>query len=141
MEIGTNDLGSISPEIVASDIHDIVEYLHFSLGIKMVGVCLVIPRRVRELGLPDAGFNLLALKLNQYLSVLLDDTPFAFIWHHEELESLDRARWCSFESTWPIQGVPELSWCTFKGFASVVLEFFTGLWALNNLLCVFTVIM
>ena len=71
--------------------HDIVEYLHFSLGIKMVGVYLVIPRRVHESGLPDAGFNLLALKLNQYLSVLLDDTPFAFGWHHEELESLDRA--------------------------------------------------
>ena len=85
LEIGTNDLGSISPEIVGSDIHDIVEYLHFSLGIKMVFVCLVIPRRVRESGLPDAGFNLLALKLNQYLSVLLDDTPFAFVWHHEEL--------------------------------------------------------
>ena len=63
LEIGTNDLGSISPEIVGSDIHDIVEYLHFSLGIKMVGVCLVIPRRVHESGLPDAGFNLLALKL------------------------------------------------------------------------------
>ena len=91
LEIGTNDLGSISPEIVGSDIHDIVEYLHFSLGIQMMGVCLVIPRRVRESGLPDAGFNLLALKLNQYLFVLLDDTPFAFVWHHEELESLDRA--------------------------------------------------
>ena len=90
-DVGTNDLGSISLEIVGSDIHDIVEYLHFSLGIKMVGVCLVIPRRVRESGLPDAGFNLLALKLNQYLSVVLDDTPFAFVWHHEELELLDRA--------------------------------------------------
>jgi len=22
--------------------------------------------------------------------VLLDDTPFAIVWHHEELESLDR---------------------------------------------------
>ena len=90
LEIGTNDLGSISPEIVGSNIHDIVKCLHFSLGIKMVGVCLVIPRRVRESGLPDTGFNLLALKLNQYLSVLLDDTPFTFVWHHEELESLDR---------------------------------------------------
>ena len=91
LEIGTNDLGSISPEIVGSDIHDIVEYLHFFFGIKMVAVCLVIPRRVRHSDLPDAGFNLLALKLNQYLSVLLDDTPFAFVWHHEELELLDRA--------------------------------------------------
>ena len=91
LEIGTNDLGSISPEVVGSDIHDIAEYLHFSLGIKMVGVCLVIPRRFGKSGLPDAGFNLLALKLNQYISVLLDDTPFAFVWHHEELESLDCA--------------------------------------------------
>jgi len=58
LEIATNDLGSISPKIVGSDIHDIVEYLHFSLGIKMVGVYLVIPRRVRQSSLPDAGFNL-----------------------------------------------------------------------------------
>ena len=91
LEIGTNELGFISPEIVGSDIHDLVEYLHFSLGIKLVGVCLVIPGRIHESGLPFAGFNLLALKLNQYLSVLLDDTPFTFVWHHEELESLDRA--------------------------------------------------
>jgi len=58
LEISTNNLGSISPEIVGSDIHDLVEYLHFSLGIKMVGVRLVIPCRIREWGLPDVGFNL-----------------------------------------------------------------------------------
>jgi len=58
LEISTNNLGSISPEIEGSDIHDLVEYLHFSLGIKMVGVRLVIPCRIREWGLPDVGFNL-----------------------------------------------------------------------------------
>ena len=91
LEIGTNDLGNIPPEIVGSNIHDLVEFAHSTLGVPMVGVSLVIPRRLRESGLPDSAFNSLAEKLNRYLSVVLDDMPFVFVWRHKELESLHRA--------------------------------------------------
>ena len=91
LEIGTNDLGNIPPEIVGSNIYDLVEFAHSTLGVPMVGVSLVIPHRLHESGLPDSAFNSLAEKLNHYLSVVLDDMPFVFVWRHKELESLHRA--------------------------------------------------
>ena len=143
LEIDTNDLGSISPEIVGSDTHDLVEYLHFSFGIKMVGICLVIPPRIRESGLPDTGFNLLALKLNQYLSLLLDDTPFAFVWRHEELESLDRAILMTDGVHLNPHGKLHRSYrgALLKALRPSSSNCLRGLWTLDNLLGVFTVIM
>ena len=76
LEIRTNDLGKIRPEVVGSDIEDLVCHLHHVVHVNVIGVCLVIPRA-------DAGdFNHHAEVLKNYLSVVLEALPFAFVIKH-----------------------------------------------------------
>ena len=44
VEIGTNDLTRVGPEVVGSEIDDFVRFLVDNLAVRVVGVCHVIPR-------------------------------------------------------------------------------------------------
>ena len=88
LEIGTNDLGqSCRPEVVGSSIDDLVLFLREELKVKVVGVCLVIPRKLRKTKLPDLQFKVAMDILNQYLRVVLEGYSFAFVWEHRQLGS------------------------------------------------------
>ena len=69
MEIGTNDLSDLRPEVVRSEIEELVRLLLDSYAARVFGVCEVIPR-VRA-----SIFNDAALILNQYLRGVLDPIP------------------------------------------------------------------
>ena len=76
LEIGTNDLSDLQPEVVSSEIEELVRLLLGSYSVRVVGVCEVLPR-VRA-----SFFNAAALILNQYLRVVLDPIPNVFCWQH-----------------------------------------------------------
>ena len=44
LEIGTNDLTRVGPEVVGSEIDDFVRFMVDNLAVRVVGVCHVIPR-------------------------------------------------------------------------------------------------
>ena len=46
LEIGTNDLSNLSPEVVGSRIDVLVRYMLDELNIKVIAVCQVINRRI-----------------------------------------------------------------------------------------------
>ena len=77
-EIGINDLCNKPPEMVGSQIDELVELSlnHFSVGV--VGVCQVIKRA-------EPTFNKVEL-LNLYLSVVVD-RPEVFVLQHKILDS------------------------------------------------------
>ena len=72
LEIGTNDLVNDRPEVVGSDIDDLVQLLLASYSVRVIGVCEVIPR-VRA-----PFFNAAAPILNQYLNGVLGLRPNVF---------------------------------------------------------------
>jgi len=76
LEIGTNDLSTLAPEVVGSEIEELVRLLLETYSIRAVGVCEVILRVRAPL------FNAAARTLNQYLNVVLDPIPNAFCWEH-----------------------------------------------------------
>ena len=76
LEMGTNDLSGLRPEVVGSEIEELVSLLLKSYSVRVIGVCEVIPR-VRAPFLNDA-----ALVLNQYLRGVLDPIPNVFCWRH-----------------------------------------------------------
>ena len=76
LEIGTNDLVANRPEVVGSEIHDLVQLLLQSYSVRVIGVCDVIPR-VR-----GPFFNVAAPILNQYLTDVLELCPNVFPWCH-----------------------------------------------------------
>ena len=78
LEIGTNDLCNISAEVVGSEIDDLVKQLLSDFSVRVVGVCLVIPRA-------EALFNQKVKLLNRYLSVVIDN-PHVFLWRHKILD-------------------------------------------------------
>ena len=80
LEIGTNDLCNISAEVVGSEIDDLVKQLLSDFSVRVVGVCLVIPRA-------EALFNQKVKLLNRYLSVVIDN-PHVFLWRHKILDEL-----------------------------------------------------
>ena len=43
LEIGTNDLTRVGPEVVGSEIDDFVRFLVDNLAVRVVGICHVIP--------------------------------------------------------------------------------------------------
>ena len=76
LEIGTNDLSSLSPEVVCSQIEELVVLLREAYKVKVVCVCLVTPRwRNRH-------FNITRLILNNYLMVVLEYILKVFSWPH-----------------------------------------------------------
>ena len=76
LETGTNDLSDLRPEVVGSEIEELVRLLLDSYAVRVIGVCEVIPR-VRAPIFSDA-----ALILNQYLRGVLDPIPNVFCWQH-----------------------------------------------------------
>ena len=75
LEIGANDLVADHPEVVGSEIDDLVQLLLQSSSVRVIGVCEVIPR-VRA-----PFFNAAAPILNQYLTDVLQLCPNVFSWH------------------------------------------------------------
>ena len=76
LEIGTNDLGSYSPDVVGSEIEELVCLRLDTFSVRVIGVCEVIPR----VGAPS--FNSAASILNQYLCGVLEPIPNVFCWRH-----------------------------------------------------------
>ena len=71
LETGTNDLVDTRPEIVGSEIDDLVQLLFDSYSV-CVSVCEVIPL------VQAPFFNTAALFLNQYLNDVLELCPNVF---------------------------------------------------------------
>ena len=85
LEIGTNDLTHTPPEIVGSNIDDLVRLLVRDFAVRAVGVCGVIPRGISVLH--ALSFWESASVLNQYVGVVLDDLSNVFCWSHAEFNS------------------------------------------------------
>lgn len=80
LEIGTNDLANLPPEVIGSALDDLIQLLLSSFPVHVVGWCYVIPRGLSH---PDSAlFRQGAEILNNYVSVVLDSTPNVFCWHH-----------------------------------------------------------
>ena len=68
LEIGTNDLSFLPPEVVGSEIEELVSQLQQPYRVKVVCVCLTTPRHRNHV------FNAKRLILNNYLTVVLEHT-------------------------------------------------------------------
>ena len=78
LEIGTNDLSNTPPEVVGSDIEDMVQQLISQYAVRAVVLCHVTPRATYQ----SSNFNERAQLLNQYTSVVLDPIKQAICWTH-----------------------------------------------------------
>ena len=87
LEIGTNNLSNLSPEVVGSRIDDHVRYMLDELNIKVIAVCQVINRHIPHSDAPDHAFNPKASILRQYLSVVLANEPSVFLWDHRKFDN------------------------------------------------------
>ena len=80
LEIGTNDLAILPPEVIGSALDDLVQLLLSSFPLRVVGWCNVMPRALSH---PDSAlFRQRAEILNNYVSVVMDSTPIVFCWRH-----------------------------------------------------------
>ena len=75
LELGTNDLSFLPPEVVGSELDEFIRFLLQRFSMKIVAVCKVINRS-------DDTFNSKAAILNQYLEVVLGDLPNVLVWTH-----------------------------------------------------------
>ena len=82
LEIGTNDLTGLAPEVVGSVIKDLVCLLHETYGVKVIGVSASIHGQVQSV-----RFNHNIDLLNQYLRVVLEPLDFAFFFKHRGLHN------------------------------------------------------
>ena len=73
LEIGTNDLGSHSPEVVIGDLLDLVELLQSVYSSTAAGVhlCKVLPRRHRSVSFPHEELNTRATTFKKMLTRFL----------------------------------------------------------------------
>lgn len=85
LEVGTNDLSNVRPEVVGSSIEELVGTLLDVFSVTMVGVCHVIPRGVSFTDWED--FLQRAAILNNYVRVVLEPFPNAFCWTHKDFSS------------------------------------------------------
>ena len=81
LEIGTNDLSHANPEVVGSEIEELVKLLSTEFSVKVVGVCHVTPRDNLH-GMYES-LNKKALVLNQYVRVVLEHIEPVFCWTHQ----------------------------------------------------------
>ena len=81
LEIGTNDLMTAAPEVVGSALDDLVTLLRTQYSVKVVGVCLVIPRVTSSQRF--SYFWKKAKIYNNYVKVVLDSCPGVFCWRHK----------------------------------------------------------
>ena len=80
LEVGTNDLADMAPEVVGSSVDDFIQMLLTDFGVRVVGWCAVIPR---GLAYPHAdAFHQQTIVLNNYADAVLDSPPNVFCWHH-----------------------------------------------------------
>ena len=81
LEIGTNDLSQLGPEVVASEIEDFVSMLRKKFSVRVIGVCQVIPRGESYAGFQS--FNSKVPVLNQCVCALLEHIDNVFCWYHK----------------------------------------------------------
>ena len=74
LELGTNDLTRLRPEVASSEIEELVRLLLDTFSVRVIGLCEVLPR-VRA-----PFFNGAASILNQYLCGGLEPIPNVFCW-------------------------------------------------------------
>ena len=84
LEIGTNDLSYLPPEVVGSRIEELARFCRDELKIKVVVVCQVINRNKPHSTTPDSAFNTMAAILRQYLCVVLGNEAGIFLWEHRD---------------------------------------------------------
>ena len=84
LEIGTNDLSFLPPEVVGSEIEELVSQLQQAYRVKVVCVCLITPRHRNHV------FNAKRLILNNYLTVVLEHNKFPNI--GRDIEEFVRSR-------------------------------------------------
>ena len=78
LEIGTNDLAINPPEIVGSDIEELVRSIISDYSIRAVVLCQVTPRATDQ----NSDFNERATILNQYTRVVMEPIERAICWTH-----------------------------------------------------------
>ena len=88
LEVGTNDLSSVSPEVVGSSIEDLVVTLKSVYSVSIVCVCHVITRGKSTLH-PNFFWEC-ARVLQQYLEVVLDPLACVFCWRHKAFTRPDQ---------------------------------------------------
>ena len=76
LQIGTNDLASLPPEVNSSEIEELVRLLLDTFSVWVIGVCEVIPRVRAQF------FNGAASILKRYLCGVLEPIPNVFFWRH-----------------------------------------------------------
>lgn len=76
LELGTNDLSREEPELVASSLEVLVRLLHDRFKVKVICVCLVVPR------LSNDVFNAKMATFNELVQALFEPLPFVFCWRH-----------------------------------------------------------
>jgi lysophospholipase L1-like esterase len=77
LEIGTNDLSLLPPEVVGSEIEELVYLLRQTYHVKVVCVCLLTQRNRNPV------FNAKRVIVNKYLTVVLEHMPNVFTWLHQ----------------------------------------------------------
>ena len=76
LQIGTNGLAYLPPEVIGSALDDLVQLLLSSFPVRVDGWCYVIPRGLSH---PDSAlFRQRVEILNNYVSVVLDSSPNFF---------------------------------------------------------------
>ena len=86
LELGTNDLVDIHPEVVGSQIESLVCLLLEFPSVHVVGMCHVIPRDVSHVDSMNFAHRVEILR--QYLTVMLDCFPNVFCWLHKPFSHL-----------------------------------------------------
>ena len=81
LEVGTNDLPLVAPEVVGSSIENLVVTLKSIYSVAVVCVCHVIPRG--ESTIHPLYFWERAKVLQQYLEFVLDSLDCVFCWCHK----------------------------------------------------------
>ena len=92
LELGTDDLTSLPPESVGSELEELVQSLHCEFDVRVIAVFQVIKRITPFSRLPD--FNSWVLKLHLYLQVILERLPIL-----GTLEFANRAETCTSGTT------------------------------------------
>ena len=123
LELGTNDLSTMRPEVVGSKIDNLAQVLYDQYKVRILGVCQVINRNIPQTQAPDCDFNAKAAVLCQYLSVILADQPGIFLWD-------DREFYCSNRSLLSLDGVhcnAPGQYCLYRSYRGAILKALTML--------------
>ena len=83
LEVGTNDLTNLKPDVLATQIVSLVQLMHFQQNVKTILVCQII-QRTRQ---PRATFNDDVQRCNTMLAQKLKQLPFAYFWRHKGLNN------------------------------------------------------